>query len=59
MPQTIPRVERKRRSENCLAGVLGGVGEASDKLDDVGTVESAGCKKVSEREPIENWVLRH
>jgi hypothetical protein len=59
MPQTIQRVERKRSSEDHFACILGSIGKAADKLDDVCAVEGAGCNKVSEREAVEDWELRY
>ena len=59
MPQTIPRVESEGRSEDEFASVLGGIGQATDKLDNVCTVEGAGSKKIGERESVEDWLLCH
>jgi hypothetical protein len=57
MPETIPRVESKRRSKDNFASVLGGIGKTTDKLDNVCTIEGARCKKVGERESVEDWWL--
>ena len=54
VPEAVPSVERKRRSEDRLAGDLDRVGEGADELDDVRGVEGAGRNEVGKREPIED-----
>lgn len=52
--QTVPRVECERRREDRLASILDGVGQASDKLNDMRRVKGARCNKVGERVAVEN-----
>jgi hypothetical protein len=50
-------VEGEGCSEDEFAGVLGGIGQATDKLDNMCTVECAGSKKIGKRESVEDWLL--
>jgi hypothetical protein len=59
MSETVPRVESKGGSENGLSSVLSSIGKTTDELDNMCTVEGAGCNEIGERESVQDWALRN
>ncbi len=57
VPKTVEGVEGEWRGKDDLAGVLDGVGEARDELDDVRRVEGGGCNEVGERVAVQHFIL--
>ncbi len=51
-------MERERRGEDDLAGVLDGFGQAPDELHDVCGAEGFGCNEIREGVAVEHWESR-
>ena len=50
VPEAVEGVEHKRRGESDLTGVLNGVGDTHNKLDDVRSVAGGRCDEVGGHE---------
>lgn len=54
MLHPIPRMVRKRRSQNCLSSILDTFRKARNQLQDMLAVESSGTDKIPKGEPVKN-----